>query len=95
MAIACFRLLTLRPDPLFSVPFFLRRIVDATLLDADRPYFAIDHLNTEIENVHGLFQELRVGSLGVGSGSWELGSWERELGAWELGVEIWELESIN
>jgi hypothetical protein len=30
IAIACFRLLTLRPDPLFSVPFFLRRIADFT-----------------------------------------------------------------
>ena len=40
MAIACLRLVTLRPDPLFSVPFFRRRIVDATVRDADFPYFA-------------------------------------------------------
>jgi hypothetical protein len=41
MAMACLRLLTFRPDPLFSVPFFLRRIVDSTFFDADRPYFAM------------------------------------------------------
>lgn len=41
MAMACLRLVTFRPEPLFSVPFFLRRIVDSTLLDADFPYFAI------------------------------------------------------
>jgi hypothetical protein len=41
MAIACFRLFTLRPDPLFSDPRFLRRIADSTFFDADRPYFAI------------------------------------------------------
>jgi hypothetical protein len=41
MAIACLRLVTFRPEPLFSVPFFLRRIVDSTFLDADFPYFAI------------------------------------------------------
>jgi hypothetical protein len=41
MAIACLRLLTLRPDPLFSVPFFLRRIADSTFFDADLPYFAM------------------------------------------------------
>ena len=41
IAIACLRLVTLRPDPLFSVPFFLRRIVDATFFEADFPYFAM------------------------------------------------------
>jgi hypothetical protein len=41
MAIACLRLVTFRPDPLFSVPFFLRRIVDSTFFDADFPYFAM------------------------------------------------------
>jgi hypothetical protein len=41
MAIACFRLFTLRPEPLFSVPFFLRRIVDSTFFEADLPYFAM------------------------------------------------------
>ena len=44
MAIACFRLVTVRPDPLFSVPFFRRRIADPTRFDADFPYLAIDHL---------------------------------------------------
>jgi hypothetical protein len=42
MAIACFRLFTLRPDPLFSVPFFRRLIVDSTLFEAALPYFAMD-----------------------------------------------------
>jgi hypothetical protein len=41
IAIACLRLVTFRPEPLLSVPFFLRRIVDSTFLDADFPYFAI------------------------------------------------------
>ena len=38
---ACLRLFTLRPEPLLSVPFFRRRIVDSTFFDADFPYFAI------------------------------------------------------
>ena len=41
MAIVCFGLVTIRPDPLFSVPCFFRRIVDSTFLDADFPYFAM------------------------------------------------------
>jgi hypothetical protein len=41
MAIACLRLVTFRPDPLFSVPFFFRRMADSTFLEADSPYFAI------------------------------------------------------
>jgi hypothetical protein len=42
MAIACFRLVTLRPEPLFSVPRLRRRIADFTVFDAPLPYFAID-----------------------------------------------------
>ena len=38
---ACLRLFTFRPEPLFSVPFFRRRIVDVTFFDADLPYLAI------------------------------------------------------
>jgi hypothetical protein len=41
MAIACLRLFTLRPEPLLSVPFLLRRIADLTLLAAALPYFAM------------------------------------------------------
>ena len=41
MATACLRLVTFRPEPLLRVPFFLRRIADATVLDADFPYFAM------------------------------------------------------
>ncbi len=39
IAIACFLLVTFLPLPDFSVPFFLRRIVDATRLLAAFPYF--------------------------------------------------------
>jgi len=41
IAIACFRLFTVRPDPLLSVPVFRRCIADFTLLPAPRLYFAI------------------------------------------------------
>ena len=41
IAIACFRLRTLRPEPLLSVPRLRRRIVDSTFFDADLPYLAI------------------------------------------------------
>jgi hypothetical protein len=34
--------LTVRPEPLFSVPFLRRRIADFTFFDADLPYFAIE-----------------------------------------------------
>jgi hypothetical protein len=54
MAIACFRLFTLRPDPLFNVRFFRRRIADSTRFDAAAPYFAMAHLG--ITQMHGLFQ---------------------------------------
>jgi hypothetical protein len=42
IAIACLRLVTFLPDPLFSVPFFRRCIADFTFLEADRPYFAMN-----------------------------------------------------
>jgi hypothetical protein len=38
---ACLRLRTVRPEPLTSVPFFLRRIAEATVFPAVFPYFAI------------------------------------------------------
>ena len=44
MAIACLRLFTVPPfppRPLFSVPFFRRRIALPTLLLAARPYFRV------------------------------------------------------
>jgi hypothetical protein len=41
IAIACFRLFTFRPDPLFRVPFFCRCTADFTRFCADLPYFAI------------------------------------------------------
>jgi hypothetical protein len=41
IAIACLRLVTLRPDPLLRLPFFLRRIADSTRFEADFPYFAM------------------------------------------------------
>jgi hypothetical protein len=41
IAIACLRLCTLRPEPLLSVPRFLRCIADLTRLPTDFPYFAM------------------------------------------------------
>ncbi len=41
IAIACLRLLTLRPEPLFSVPRLRRCIADLTDLDAALPYLAM------------------------------------------------------
>jgi hypothetical protein len=41
IAMACLRLVTLRPEPLFNVPRLRRRIVDSTFFDADLPYFAM------------------------------------------------------
>jgi hypothetical protein len=41
MAMACLRPLTLRPEPLFSVPFFRRRIADSIRFDAALPYFGM------------------------------------------------------
>jgi hypothetical protein len=41
IAMACLRLLTRRPEPLFNVPFFLRCIADFTLRDAADLRFAI------------------------------------------------------
>ena len=41
MAIACLRLLTVRPEPLLSDPRFWRRMALATDLLAVLPYFAI------------------------------------------------------
>ena len=40
-AAAIFRLVTFRPEPLFSVPFFLRCIADFTRLLAAFPYLAM------------------------------------------------------
>src|SRR5213592_1976219 len=42
IAIACFRLFTLRPELLFKVPFFRRCIADLTRFCADLPYLAIE-----------------------------------------------------
>ena len=53
IAIACFRLFTVRPDPLLSEPDFRRRIADSTRFDADFPYLATWHL--PYQDVHGMF----------------------------------------
>src|SRR5204862_5596433 len=45
MAIACFRLFTLRPEPLLRVPFFLRCIADLTRLLAALPYLAMSSID--------------------------------------------------
>src|SRR5688572_3950123 len=60
IAIACLRLLTVPPfppGPLFSVPFFRRRIADLTFFDADFPYFAMCYSNAD---VFGLIRHPRV-----------------------------------
>jgi len=44
MAIACLRLFTVAPEPLFSVPRFRRRMADSTVFEAFFPYFATNHL---------------------------------------------------
>ncbi len=41
IAIACLRLVTFLPDPLFSVPLFRRRIVDLTFFEAPLLYLAM------------------------------------------------------
>ena len=41
IAMACFRLFTVPPEPLLSVPFFRRCIADLTVFEADLPYFAM------------------------------------------------------
>jgi hypothetical protein len=47
IAIACFRLLTLRPEPLVNVPRFRRRIALSTVFPAFLPYFAMTLLSAE------------------------------------------------
>jgi hypothetical protein len=51
IAIACFRLVTFRPEPLFNVPFFFRRIADSTRLLAPLPYLAMR--TSGLETVQG------------------------------------------
>src|SRR5262245_40371600 len=51
IAIACFRLLTVPPDPLFNVPRFRRRIADSTVFDAFLPYFAMS--TSDVAESHG------------------------------------------
>ena len=48
IAMACFWLVTLRPEPLFSVPFFLRCIADFTRLRDALPYFAMRRSSCKI-----------------------------------------------
>jgi hypothetical protein len=48
IAIACFRLVTFRPDPLFNVPRFRRRIALSTFLLALFPYLAMESLHTKV-----------------------------------------------
>jgi hypothetical protein len=43
IAMACLRLVTFRPELLFRVPRFRRRIVDSTFFEAALPYLAIGY----------------------------------------------------
>ena len=63
---ACLRLVTFRPEPLLSVPFFLRRIADATVLDADFPYLAM----TPSRSTHVMSAAMRGCGDGPSAGSW-------------------------
>ena len=56
IAIACFRLVTVRPDPLLSLPFFRRRIADFTRFDAAFPILR-HHVTSARAWVHGAFQQ--------------------------------------
>jgi hypothetical protein len=58
MAIACLRLFTVRPEPLFSEPRFRRRIADFTVFAADFPYFA---MNTS--EVSGCKSHAQIGTM--------------------------------
>ena len=51
MATACLRLVTFRPEPLLRVPFFFRRIADATVFDADFPVLRHDTLQVNTGKV--------------------------------------------
>ena len=48
IAMACFRLFTLRPEPLLRVPFFLRCIADLTRLLAALPYLAMRSIDASV-----------------------------------------------
>ena len=48
MAIACFRLVTRRPEPLFNVPRFFRCMADFTVFAAALPYLAIVDLTADL-----------------------------------------------
>jgi hypothetical protein len=63
MAIACLRLVTVRPDPLFSVPRLRRRIADFTVFDAPLPYFAMDRSS---KIARGCKDYARIGDNAVG-----------------------------
>jgi len=60
MAIACLRLVTLRPEPLFSVPRLRRRIADFAVFDAPLPYFAMDTSTP----ARGCNYRARIGTIG-------------------------------
>jgi hypothetical protein len=62
IAIACFRLFTLRPEPLFNVPFFLRCIADLTRLPAALPYLAMSFANTNAVPRSSLVREMLNGT---------------------------------
>jgi hypothetical protein len=57
IAIACFRLFTVRPEPLFNVPLFRRRIADFTVLEAALPYFAM-----QASDIPAMLPALRCGA---------------------------------
>jgi hypothetical protein len=72
IAIACLRLVTFRPDPLFNDPRLRRCIADFTDFDAPLPYFAMD------TSTRG-----RVASTVLG---WRQSDWWSVVGGWWLVV---------
>jgi hypothetical protein len=67
MAIACLRLVTLRPDPLFSEPRLRRRIADFTVFEAPLPYFAMD---VSSRTAGGCKECARIGTIWLVVGGW-------------------------
>jgi hypothetical protein len=62
IAIACLRLFTFRPEPLFSVPFFRRRIALSTFFPAPLLYLAIPFLRWKATGLRPMGQGLFQGS---------------------------------
>jgi len=89
IAIACLRLLTRRPDPLFNEPRLRRCIADFTDFDAPLPYFAMD------TSRRGGLQVTCSDRDNLVRGSWfVVGGWWLVVGGWWLVVRGSEAEAM-